>query len=370
MPPWFARLRSGATACALAGLLAACSSPYHYADPARPHHLADRFTNWGESGPSPTVPWYEALGRNLRGDFRPTREPEGGYAAFAERWRVPLAPAQLQPPPQGQARLAWLGHAGVLLQVDGQNVLIDPQLSDYAGPLPWLSAKRRVPAPIAPEALPRIDLLLITHNHYDHLDAATLARLRAAGQDPRVLVPLGLKAWFEAQGWSGVEELDWWDTRQLGALGVMLIPSQHWSKRTPTDTNQTLWGGWALTWARPGGAAPWRFVHTGDTAWNPALYQHIAQRLGGPVDLLALPVGAYEPRDFMRRHHLNPGEAVQLLQTLQARQAFGIHWGTFELSHEPFDQPPRDLAQALAAQQVAPERVWLLRQGETRPLPF
>ncbi|MCB2032960.1 MAG: MBL fold metallo-hydrolase, partial [Ottowia sp.] len=222
MPPWFARLRSGATACALAGLLAACSSPYHYADPARPHHLADRFTNWGESGPSPTVPWYEALGRNLRGDFRPTREPEGGYAAFAERWRVPLTPDQLQPPPQGQARLAWLGHAGVLLQVDGQNVLIDPQLSDYAGPLPWLSARRRVPAPIAPEELPRIDLLLVTHNHYDHLDAATLARLRAAGQDPRVLVPLGLKAWFEAQGWSGVEELDWWDTRQLGALGVML----------------------------------------------------------------------------------------------------------------------------------------------------
>ena len=88
MPPWFARLRSGATACALAGLLAACSSPYHYADPARPHHLADRFTNWGESGPSPTVPWYEALGRNLRGDFRPTREPEGGYAAFAEPPKV------------------------------------------------------------------------------------------------------------------------------------------------------------------------------------------------------------------------------------------------------------------------------------------
>ena len=361
-------LRTTGAVLALAGGLAACSSPYHYADPAKPHHLADRFTSWDATLSEPT-PWYESIWRSVRGDFRPAHPPEGGYAAFAERWRMPLTRQQLQAPTDGQPRVVWLGQAGVLLQLGTQNVLIDPQLSDFAGPLSWISAKRRVPPPIAPEDLPPIDVLLITHNHYDHLDEPTLQRLWAAGQRPRVLVPLGLKSWFDAQGLDGAEELDWWDQRQLGALTFTLLPSQHWSKRTLTDAFQTLWGGWALSWSQPGAAAPWRFVHTGDTAYREGLHEHIAQRLGGPVDLLALPIGAYQPRDFMRRHHINPEESVRILRTLQARQAFGIHWGTFELSSEAFDQPPIDLAAALTQQRVPVERVWLLRQGEPKVVP-
>lgn len=366
---WPALIRPSVGALALTALLAACSGPFPYADPSKPHRLADRFVNWGETAPTPEPPWYESLLRRQRGDFEPERPPEGGYTAFAERWRVPLTREQLQSPPADKARVVWLGHASVLLQVDGRNVLIDPQFSDFAGPVSWLASRRMVPPPIAPEDLPPIDVLLITHNHYDHLDEPTLARLKAAGQRPRVLVPLGLKSWFEDLGWTHVEELDWWDSRREGALNITLLPAQHWSKRSLTDTNRTLWGGWAVDWTRPGGAAPWRFVHTGDTAYKPELHAYIAQRLGGSVDLLALPIGAYEPRDFMRRAHVNPDEAVRVMQALHARQAFGIHWGTFELSHEPFDQPPRDLATALAHHGLPAERVWLLRQGEPKVVP-
>lgn len=353
---------------ALALLLAACSSPFPYADPALPHHGPNGFVNPGVAA-QPTPMW-EAAWRRMRGDFQPAHEPEGGYAAFAARWRVPLEPAALATPPaDGAPRLVWLGHAGTLLQVGGRTLLIDPHLTDYAGPLSWLASQRRVSAPIAPEALPPIDAVLITHNHYDHLDLPTLERLLASGhQRPHFYVPLGLKRWFDAQGIGPVDELDWWDARQLGDLTLRYLPAQHWSKRTLTDANQTLWGGWAVEWAGQG-RAPWRFVHTGDTAFAPALYAEMRQRLGGGIDLLALPIGAYEPREFMRRQHTNPDEAVQLLQLLAPRQAFAIHWGVFELSNEPFDQPPRDLAEALTRHGEPAERVWLLRQGEVKDLP-
>ena len=354
---------------ALTGLLAACSGPFRYADPAKPHRGENGFVNPGLA-PHSTSLW-DAARRRMRGDFKPARDPEGGYEAFAARWRTPLTQAALQAPAaDGAPRMVWLGHASVLVQVGGQNVLIDPHLTDFAGPVSWLASQRRVPPPIAPEELPRIDLVLITHNHYDHLDAPTLDRLLASGQKPRFLVPLGLKSWFEARGIASVEELDWWEARQSGPLTIRFLPAQHWSKRTLSDTNQSLWGGWAVEWQAAGqpGGAPWRFVHLGDTAYNLALYEAMRQRLPGPIDLLALPIGAYEPREFMRAMHTNPDDAVRLFKALEARQAFAVHWGVFELSNEPFDQPPRDLKQALTQHEVPAERVWLLRQGEIRSL--
>jgi L-ascorbate metabolism protein UlaG (beta-lactamase superfamily) len=225
---------------------------------------------------------------------------------------------------------------------------------------------------LQPHELPRIDLVLVSHNHYDHLCDATIEGMLKAGQAPQFLVPQGLKAWFDRRGIANVVELNWWEHWDVNDhVRVHFTPAQHWSRRTPWDTNASLWGGYMLEWKRPAGpgnptVVQWRFLFPGDTGYS-ADFKAIRQRLG-PVDFLALPIGAYLPRDFMKPMHVNPADAVQLMLDLDARQAMGVHWGTFALTQEAFDAPPRDLAVALREKGLPDERVWLLRHGETRAI--
>jgi N-acyl-phosphatidylethanolamine-hydrolysing phospholipase D len=327
---------------------------------------ARRFANTDPQVVIGNFPWYEMVWRSLRGDFKPKAEPEGGYEAFAKAWstavdHVRLAQRQVDP------AVTWLGHVSVLLQVAGLNVLMDPTLAGHAGPGGRMGAPRRVPAPLTPEELPPIDLVLISHNHYDHLCDATISRLIKAGQTPHFIVPLGLKPWFEARGIAHVTELDWWGSVEINEqVRIHFTPAQHWSRRTPWDTNASLWGGYLLEWSQPD-LAVWRFLFPGDTGYSND-FKTIRQRLGA-VDFLALPIGAYLPRDFMKPMHVNPADAVQLMLDLDARQAMGVHWGTFMLTQEAFDHPPRDLLAALQGRGLSQDRVWLMKHGETRVIP-
>ena len=339
------------------------------------HHRSSGFANSDPSVVIGDFPWYEMVWRSVRGDFKPLAAPQGGYAAFAKEWSVPVDSARLALR-QSAPVVTWLGHVSVLLQLGGLNVLTDPTLADFAGPYGRFGAPRMVPAPLRGGELPPIDVLLISHNHYDHLCDATIAALVASGQKPMILVPLGLKAWFDARAIPNVTELDWWGhadvTHDAGGhalaqpVRIHCTPAQHWSRRTPFDTNASLWGGYMVE-RNPGAGDAWRFLFPGDTGYS-ADFKAIRTRLGA-VDFLALPIGAYLPRDFMKPMHVNPTDAVQLMLDLEAKQALGVHWGTFKLTQEAFDQPPRDLAAALLARGLPADRVWLLRHGETRAIP-
>ena len=332
------------------------------------HHRKDGFANSDQSVVIGKFPWYEMFWRSMRGDFKPMAPPEWGYDTFARDWSVQVDHARLATRQQAPV-VTWLGHVTILLQVAGLNILMDPTLADFAGPYGRFGSARRVPVPLQPEELPSIDIVLITHNHYDHLCGATIRRLLATGQTPQFYVPLGLKAWFDQRGIKRVTELDWWSQVDVGlipdTLRLHFTPSQHWSRRGLFDINATLWGGYALEWSAEG-KAPWRFFYPGDTGYS-ADFKEIRQRLGS-VDFMALPIGAYLPRDFMKPQHINPDEAVQIMLDLDAKQCMGVHWGTFMLTNEAFDHPPRDLASALLRNHLPLDRVWLMKQGETRAI--
>lgn len=327
------------------------------------HRRSNGFTNSDPEVVIGDFPWHEMVWRTLRGDFTPKSAPRGGYQKFAEEWSTKVDHSLLALR-QTKPVVTWLGHVTILLQVAGLNILTDPTLAKFAGPYGRFGAPRRVPAPLTAAQLPPIDVVLISHNHYDHLCDDTIARMIAAGQTPRFFVAMGLKAWFDARDIPNVVELHWWDSVALSPeLRLTFTPSQHWSRRTPFDTNATLWGGFAIEWRRAK-APPWRFLFPGDTGYSNDL-KEIRRRLG-VVDFLALPIGAYLPRDFMKAMHVNPDDAVRLMLDLEAKQAMGVHWGTFMLTQEAFDHPPRDLLTACRQHQLAPERIWLMKHGETR----
>jgi L-ascorbate metabolism protein UlaG (beta-lactamase superfamily) len=264
-----------------------------------------------------------------------------------------------RPPPEldgAAAVVTFIGHATFLIQTAAGNMLTDPMYSQRAGPLN-VFGPRRVRQPAVPfDDLPAIAMVLLSHNHYDHCDRRTLRRL-ARRFDPVVITPLGNGALVRSSGIRRVEELDWWQAAETSPLPVVLTPAQHFSARGPLDRNRALWGGFVLA---SGGA---RVLFAGDTAYAP-FFRDIRQRLG-PIDLALLPIGAYEPRWFMRPVHMNPAEAVQAHLDLEAPQSVGMHFGTFQLTTEGIDEPQRALEEACRTRNIAPSRFRTLRVGES-----
>lgn len=324
-------------------------NPYY--DPALPHHLPQGFRN---QEPASRNAGDLQRWRKERREAHLPKPPADGYATFREIW--------WQPADFSAAADAawWLGHACVLLRVGGLHVLTDPVLSPRASPFSFAGPKRRTPVPATVAQLPVIDAVLISHNHYDHLDRRSVRQLARRFPDALFLVPLGLRAWLEREGARRVQELDWWQSTRLGDAEFTCVPARHWSARSLWDRNRTLWGGWVM---RHAGVC---FYFAGDTGYSERLAE-IGARLG-PIDLAALPIGAYAPRWFMRGQHVDPAEAVQLHRELGCRRSLAIHWGAFELADEPLDEPPALLAEALREQGVPAEEFRAIKIGARWPL--
>jgi len=354
------------------GLASALSHANPYYDPSKSHHTPDGFRNMYGGTVNKTIPelvrW---RGEAIRNDLppasqlpTPTQAPNltsiHAYAQSGDNGTTHSAP-----------QVTWIGHATALIQAGGLNVLTDPIFSERASPVQLFGPKRAQKPGLALDALPIIDVVIISHNHYDHLDLNSVAAIFNAslekGSSTLFLVPLGQRPWFTQIGIDNVIELDWWQHHTVRGVEFHLTPVQHWSARGLSDRSKTLWGGWAV-FSRD---LHWYFG--GDAGYSPDFTdtrRRFSSRQspdqGGGFDLALIPVGAYAPRWFMKDQHLNPDEAVQTHLDLGAKRSMGIHWGTFELTDEALDQPPKDLAASKDRRHITDDEFFLLRIGETR----
>jgi len=323
------------------------------------HHTAHGYRN----------PWPDAEPRGLRDVLRwawqrrrQTRAPNPPPGSF------PIAyPTFATRGSEGMLSATWIGHATVLLQLGRINVLTDPMWSERASPVSFAGPRRFVEPAVDLERLPPIDVALISHNHYDHLDRATVRAL--AKQMPAIawLAPLGLAQLLRAWGAANVREMDWWESTSIetsvGTLTAMSVPAQHFGARGLGDRGRTLWCSWVI------GDSDSRVFFSGDTAYHPEFT--IIRERSGPFDLLMLPIGAYEPRWFMRTVHMNPPEALRAYEQLRGTQheqpvLLPIHWGTFRLTDEAMQEPPEWTARLWRDAGYDASKLWLLQHGETR----
>lgn len=326
-----------------------------------PHHGADgyqnNYTELQPKGLGTVLRWrWSALRRGLPlASEKPTPQRDAD---------LPFINVNAKQGTAMQPAITWIGHSTTLAQMGGLNILTDPIFSERASPFQWIGPKRTQPPGLTLTQLPHIDAVLISHNHYDHCDKASLLALSAqTGGPPLFIVPLGLKVWLKKAGIDNVVELDWWQTHTLAGVDFVFTPVQHWSGRSLTDRMKTLWGGFAVF------APDFHLFFAGDTGYSKDfidISEHFVNRqLDAGFDVALIPIGAYEPRWFMSQEHVNPDEAVRIHQDLRARRSIGVHWGTFEMSDEALDQPPRALTAALDNADLANDAFVVLAIGET-----
>jgi L-ascorbate metabolism protein UlaG (beta-lactamase superfamily) len=327
----------------------AAKNPWY--DPSLNHHTPQGFRNTDAPvhQPGDTGRWRKS--RKAAGLPKP---PTLGYDHFIQQWWQPVALNA-----RAEDGAWWLGHASILLRIHGNYILTDPVFSRRASPLIFAGPQRKTPSPITVSALPPLDALVISHNHYDHLDSATIRQLLRRFPQLTVFVPLGLGAWFRRRGAKKIVELDWWQNFIFQGITLTAVPAQHWSMRTLWDRNRSLWCGWVVEGVNK------RFWFSGDTGYSPELLT-IPERLG-KLDVIAIPVGAYAPRWFMSIHHMDPQSAVALWQQLGMPVAFPVHWGVFELADESLDQPVTELQHALADIAVLNNNFSILKIGQYLP---
>ncbi len=320
--------------------------------------------------PDASAPESPRASHHVRAGFRNV-DPQYSYPLLARASHALRAPK----PPRGEplfvekndgaalrartrgGTLTWVGHSTFLVQLNGVNVLTDPHWGDRTSPVSFAGPRRLLPPGIRFADLPHIDAVVISHDHYDHLDGGTVDRLWRV-HHPRFFVPLGMKPWLQARGIADVTELDWWESAVHRGVTFICTPAQHSSGRGLTDQNRRLWSSWVLA------SEAKRMFFAGDTGYYGGLAE-IGRRLG-PFGVAALPIGGYS--DYRTRHpnHLNPEEAAQVFEEIGGSLLVPMHWGTFDLNREPFREPP-DRLLAAAVERGIEDRVALLSPGETIP---
>jgi L-ascorbate metabolism protein UlaG (beta-lactamase superfamily) len=345
-----------------AALLAGCATVNPYYDANKKHHRRDGFNNnyidnWRADQPS-----FFAWQRARWTTDLPPQDPS--------RVRVVAPDLAYLLANRSDVTVTWIGHSTALWQLGGLNILTDPHFTERASPVSLSGPKREVALPVQLAALPRIDVVLISHNHYDHLDARTVQMLnRQPGGPPLFVVPLGLDLWMKAEGITRVQRMDWWDSLRVptpsGEVTIHFVPVQHWSSRTPWDRNATLWGGFVAQ-AQGKNQAPYSMFFSGDTGYSKD-FADIGARFGG-FDFSQIAVGCYLPRWFMQEQHVNEEEAVQIHLDVKSKLSMGVHWGTFRLCDDAIDAPIDELPKARKKLGVADEAFVLFALGETRVL--
>jgi N-acyl-phosphatidylethanolamine-hydrolysing phospholipase D len=271
--------------------------------------------------------------------------PRGGAAPVVPFDRAALA---------GEATVTWVGHASLLVRIDGVTFLTDPIYSRRCSPLSFVGPARLSPPGVPLGELPRIQFVLLSHDHYDHTDRATIRRL--AGDGVRFFVPTGMGSLVRGFG-ARADELGWWESVDAGGVRLHCVPAQHFSGRGLFDRNRRLWAGWVVE------GPTRRFYFAGDTGYFPG-FREIGARLG-PFHLAAVPIGAYLPREIMGRVHVTPEEGLAAGVDVGAERILAMHFGTFDLADEPLDEPPQRFLAEARRRGVA-DRAWVLSVGETR----
>ena len=316
------------------------------------HFTGERFTSPGGTARPGGFGSMGGLAALLK--WQRERQP-GVWKAYREE---PFGPPPPREVPLGAMRVTFINHATTLIQIDGVNVLTDPIYAERASPFDFVGPRRVRPPGVRFTDLPRIDAVVLSHNHYDHLNLATLKRIADTWPQVRFFTGLGIKAFLDAQGLPNVTELDWWDTREVGAITIHAVPNQHFSNRGIFDDDGTLWSAWVFDGQRG------RAYFGGDTGYGPH-FRRVYEKLG-PMRLAVVPIGAFRPEWFMRAVHMSPPEAVQAVLDLHAGMAVPMHFGTFELADDGETEAVELLQQAVA-QQPAPFVV--LGFGEGRDVP-
>jgi len=296
------------------------------------------------------------------------RRPEGPgvigtLGFFGRRIWVTLAPRPGASPrvPYDSAAIArspsltWIGHSTFLVRMDGVTFLTDPMFSERASPFSSAGPRRIVPPGVPLDALPAVDFVLLSHDHYDHADLGSVKALARRGIS--FVVPMGLGEWVRRAGGDAIE-LDWWQAVELHGVRIQSVPAQHFSGRSLMDGGRRLWGGWVVS------GSTRRFYHAGDTGYSPD-FGTIGERLG-PIDLATVPIGAYRPAAIMHFVHTTPEEALRIGLDVRARRMVAMHFGTFDLADEPLDEPPRRFRTEAERLGVGSDRAWILKVGETR----